>query len=364
MKRFSRSQHLEAILRAIDTHSHSKKIRGGRIEFSIDNETSKPPIVFFPDSQGFQDRRSGESSEGRPILWLARLIGMGGPDREVYLNFMERYGSGGEIKKELREAKAPDREKPGIPLEEIRRFYERSKRGPLEPAAQWLESRAIPATISRSLDYGAAPEPALIHVARKDIRRLMYEQGGAIVAPMRDTSGYVCNVLLRWYTFKEEDTKQRFLALNSLATPYANQGANGIPLMYGTPEIALNARILYVCEGMPDTYTAQALTYGRSDIAVIGASCASSIPKLEPWLSGFKGDKIVIIPHLDKWRLLKDGRRLPPVGMEAASKLANALIKLGIRASLFDMRALNKRFNIGAKDLNDLLKSIGPWLEL
>lgn len=362
----TKEQHHEAIVRAIQGNADTIKVRARRIEFSLDGKTSKPPIVYFVDSQGMQDRRSGDNSKGKPVVWLSRLLGFSGSDRDAYVAFMSQYGDGsGPISSELKDVgNAPKWKRQGVSYREIQSMYEASKRVNLDAGLTWLESRGIPRNIARRLDFGVVTQSHAIPTPRKDIKRLMYIQGPAIVSPMRDVDdGRICNALVRWIKFEEADSKQRFVALNSEETPFGTRNIDGIPLVYGNPVGALTANKLYVCEGMPDTYTAQAITIDDVGTAVVGSYCAAELPKLEPWLRHFRGKEIIIIPHLDKWRKTRDGKVLPPVGTEASSKLANALRKNGIDAKLFPWRIWLDRFSVSVKDLNELLLAVGwSWI--
>lgn len=72
----------------------------------------------------------------------------------------------------------------------------------------------------------------------------------------------------------------------------------GYPLCYGDPYKALSADTLVIVEGAVDQITAQSLlgSHGRA----LGAFCADDLASVwSPYLRGFTGRRLILIPHYD-----------------------------------------------------------------
>lgn len=362
MRKYTRDEHHQAIMQAIGDNCVAKVSFGEKVKFALQEGLKRNDwVIYFPSSQGFREK--SESSSGTPpIIWLGQRLGFSGDHAHIYSRFMEVYGperstDSTPVVVAPRQALTPKAPRPSLSQADVQEFYARTTARDSIDAWVWLSSRGIPLSVASTLDCGwwssAAGVPCKKRNAKQietygpGIYELFHAHGPALITPMRDRAGVIGNALIRWPSCQVKTDRQRFLASGTGST----RDSERFPLMYGTPERALNADRLYVCEGMPDTYTVQALTYDQPDTVVIGAMCAAEMGILGTWLEGFRGKQIVIIPHAnDRYA----------DGMIAGVKLYNHLTQAGVSASVFDWQWVSEVFRLASPDdANDALQRLG-----
>jgi hypothetical protein len=182
-------------------------------------------------------------------------------------------------------------------------------------AARWLDSRGIPAHLTRS-GFATLDRPTVSALADAPAAGwLAYNVGGAIVAPLRSMlAGKVA--ALQGRVFKVSDPTFKRRTIGKLRDP------DGAPRVFGDAAKLSSARVVVLVEGMADTWAGEALTAGVDGAVVIGASNAEAMPDVAERVESVR---VVVVRHLDDME--NDGP-----GQKAADEAAAIL---GRRGSAF-----------------------------
>lgn len=170
----------------------------------------------------------------------------------------------------------------------------------------WLALRGVSTSTLALITARVRPwSPGLSLRARPDLRAAV-EAGVCAVFPLRSTHpervGEIRNLMIRpIHPTVIDRGERRPWKSKPLAQGDGSCSDGPWPLVYGDPGPALDARVLVVTEGAIDTLTAEALSEGLDGVRVIGARCAGDLrSSWSPWLAGFRGTSILLVPHLDK----------------------------------------------------------------
>lgn len=252
-------------------------------------------------------------------------------------------------------------EKPGLTQVQVARAWDqiqsyqnasRSGFRPSEAVTDWLVHYR--ATGYRRTDVGGVANPGLIPARQKGIMSAV-RAGVCAVAPLRSVvDGRIVNLLIR--PLLPSVCAPGEMRPWKSATLNWGEGTcrDGLmPLCYGDPVGALDVDVLFLGEGWLDQVTLEWM-FSRSNVChrVLTARCAQDLASLWPaYLRGFKGRRLVLVPHRDKpCKQYPDG-----AGLWGMLELERQLIEMGcgFQISYIDVWELG---DSRVTDVNDCIR--------
>jgi hypothetical protein len=165
----------------------------------------------------------------------------------------------------------------------------------------WLENfREIPSPEQNIANGYADLEEHTIAIFPKAVRSFVENRlqlGPNIIIPLRSIStGLVSNLIFRALSPDLSDISQKCRLLPGFG---GWSDADNNPLVYGIPSISEDYSFVIITEGMLDTFAAEALLIDDDKCLIVGATSASSLPKITKYLANQLSIPIIIIHHLD-----------------------------------------------------------------
>jgi len=188
-----------------------------------------------------------------------------------------------------------------------------------DPVARYVDSRQL---LSPEIDARAADSDTPLRLGLEPL----LAQAPALVTPIRDAAGVVCNLQLRFVRpvqDKSGRTKTKFL---NGGNPGATYGEDGLPFAYGEPHKLDGAELALFFEGGPDTHAGMLLAREMEDAIALGTLDAGHMVKLADLVHRCLAPpkRAMVFPHKDA--VQSHQGRYYSQGHEAGEKLHGALI--------------------------------------